>query len=138
MFDISRVGIHNLDQGAQMTIVDPVTGAPVMDEKGKPVTITLLGRLADKVQQVVRGQINRRLASASRNGSKPSTIEEAESNQLEQLVAATVAWSFDKMDGKPFPCTEDSARIFWANKAFEPIRRQALTFLEDDANFMKI
>jgi hypothetical protein len=127
MFDISRLGINNLDAGAQMEVVSPATGTVALDEKGKPLTITLLGRLSEKYQAVVRAQINKRLASASRSGAKPSTVEEADKNQLEQLVAATVGWSFDKMDGKPFPCNEENARLFWA-----------ALFLEDDTNFLRI
>lgn len=91
------------------------------------------GTLSRAVRNADREIQNRRL-EAARRGKKPS-LEDAEAEITETLVAATKAWSFSKMDGQDFPCTPANARKFWSDPRFTHIREQALVFMREDSHF---
>lgn len=135
-FDISSLDIMTAqDQGAVMEVVDPRTGQVARGADGNPVTITLLGRYSAKARDTQRKLQNRRLDQARRGRSNNMTAEEIEAEANEILVACTVAWSFDSLDGQPFPCNEANARKFWNDPRFRHIREQADTFVATEGNF---
>ena len=61
-------------------------------------------------------------------------IAEQEADDLETLVALTVAWhGFEDSDDKPLPFSPDAVRSLYASSPM--IREQALEFIGQRANF---
>jgi hypothetical protein len=119
------------NQGAQLELRGP-DGAPLLQDGGKPITITLLGADSDALTLISTRQTNRYLKN---HGQMRVTAELARANELEYLARATVAWDGIKIDGKTPDCTEAEARALYAR--FPWITAQARAFIEDRANFMK-
>lgn len=135
MFDIAQLDIATgSDEGRQMQVRHP-KGGVVTDSEGKPVTITLLGFYSKRFREKDREITQRRIEQA-RLGIQPSP-EDAERDAVERLAAVTVAWSFDTLDGQPFPCTEENAKRFWSDRRFAAIRAQADQFIANDGNFTR-
>jgi len=119
------------DDGAVLELRGP-TGAPIMQDDGAPVTITLLGADSDVLTRVANQQTNRYLRD---RGAATMTAEGATANRIDYLAAATVAWSGIKVDGDVLDCTRDEARKLY--RRFPFIRDQASAFVDDRANFLK-
>ncbi len=62
------------------------------------------------------------------------SAEEIENDDLEQLVAVTVAWSGVGLDGSDLPYSADNARKLY--KRLPWLREQAGAFVTDRANFL--
>lgn len=125
------------DEGVALELRDPRTGA-VLTDGDQPVTITLLGYDSDEVTRTRRQQINKRLELMSKTGKQPVvSLEEQEAETLERLVAATIGWSFDTLDGQPFLFSPTAARVLYTDKRFGFIRNQVILFMEDSTNFFK-
>ncbi|MGG5810941.1 hypothetical protein [Falsiroseomonas sp. CW058] len=132
-FDIAALDSSTpSEEGREMELLR-MDGAVVKHPDGRPVTITLRGRLSRAVQAADREIQNRRL-EMSRRGRRVS-LEEADDEITTTLVAATKAWSFDTMDGQSFACTPENARKFWTDPRFLHLREQGLVFMREDARF---
>ena len=132
-FDIAELDSSGpADDGRDMEVLR-LDGTVVRDEEGSALTITLRGRLSRAVQNADRDIQLRRLENARRG--RRATLEDAENELTETLVAATKAWKFSKMDGQEFPCSPENARKFWADPRFLHIREQAIVFMREDSRF---
>lgn len=132
-FDISKLDSNGpSDEGQDMEVLR-MDGTPARHEDGRSVTITLRGRLSSAVQRVER-EINQRRLELARRGRRP-TLEDGDNEMTDTLVAATKAWSFDSMDGQPFPCSAENARKFWTDPRFTSLREQGIVFMREDARF---
>ena len=124
MFDLASVGTSLADEGAVMPVVHPRDRQPLKNEDGSAVTITLYGRSSDVfldiMRQVQRGRqklINRREVIS----------EEHQFNEdTNTLVACTRAWTFEALDGAPFPFNQAHSRKLWGDKRFRWLRERAL------------
>ena len=133
MFDIAQVEcVTAADEGRPMKLISP-TGEILNDSDGKPVTITLHGRLSHHAKTLERRLADLRIAQAGQK----RTVDDVERENVEMLTALTKDWTFDQLDGQTFPCNESNARKFWADRRFANIREQAVRFVNTDANFMK-
>lgn len=119
------------DDGSVLELRGP-TGAPVMQDDDRPVTITLLGADSDVLTRVANQQTNRYLRD---RGAASMTAEGAIANRIEYLAAATVAWSGIKVDGEILECGRDEAKKLY--RRFPFIRDQVSAFVDDRANFLK-
>lgn len=120
------------DEGRDMELLR-MDGTVVRDGEGKIITITLRGRLSRAVQNADREIQMKRLENARRG--RRSTLQDAEDELTETLVAATKAWAFGAMDGQPFPCNPENARKFWTDPRFVHVREQGVVFMREDARF---
>ncbi len=118
------------DQGAVMPLVHPVSGEPILQPDGRPITLTLLGKDSKKYLAAVRAATNKRLAARKTK----VTAEEIEEETIVGLVAATVAWDGVMWDGEGRDCTPVNVRAFY--KRFRAFREAAVDFLEDRSNFL--
>ncbi len=132
-FDIGLIATAP-DLAAAMEVLHPKTQQPLKRADGEAVTIMLLGIDSDRVSQYQADERNRVLAARS-----PiiTTAEKEDVDTVDLLVVATAGWSFDTMDGKPFPCNPTNARRFYSDTRFRSIRQQALTFIYTRGNFIK-
>lgn len=130
--DLSTLDTADLaNQGAALELRGP-DGSPLLQDDGKPITITLLGADSDALTLISTRQTNRYLKG---QGQMRVTAELARSNELEYLAKATVAWDGIKIDGTVPDCTEAEARALYTR--FPWITAQARAFVEDRANFLK-
>lgn len=133
-FDIASLDVVTpSDAGAVMEILDLRTGEVAKDSEGKPVWIKLAGIYSAKTRDAERA-LNERRILALRDG-KPTTDDREATAEL--FAACTLAWSFDSLDGKEFPCTVENAKAFWLDPRFSPILSQADRFVSKIANFTK-
>jgi len=135
-FDITSTIEPKIDQGAFLQFTD-ATGFPLVDDDKKPVGVTLRARNSVRGLAQIRANGNQRIADARRTGTTLQTVEQSEAQDTDVLVACTVSWTFEQLDGVPFPCNEANARKFWADDRFVRFRNQAELFIVAEANFMK-
>ncbi len=121
--------------GAKMEVQHPGTGAVVMQEDNKPVTITLAGQDSDLYRKADRRITDKRLKNSAGARRTVLTSEGIEADNLERLVACTIAWDGLTFEGSTPDCTPENARalykkLFW-------LREQAEAFIAERANFLK-
>lgn len=129
--DLSTLTTDAASDGAVLELRHP-SGAPLLTDDKKPVTITLLGHDADAVTELANEQANRHFRQGL--GAK-ITAEGALANEIELLARATVAWSGIVLAGEALKCTPDNARRIYRDFPF--IRDQARAFMSDRANFYR-
>jgi hypothetical protein len=134
-FDVLIGTAPRINEGAFYQLTDP-SGAPLFDDEGNPVGITMLARNSAKGLAAMRANGNRRLAEARRTGTSMLTVESSEAEGTEVLVACTLGWTFDTLGGEPFPFSEANARKFWSDDRFRRWRAGAEDFFSSEANFM--
>jgi hypothetical protein len=135
-FDVSTLStLDQSNQGSFLAFTDPKTGAPVRDADKKEVGVTLRGRLSTAAINLQRNLMTRRLEVGRRG--QDTSLESIEEEGTDMLVACTVSWTFDVLDGKPFPFSPENARKFWSDDRFRRFREQANLFIGNEANFTK-
>lgn len=120
------------DRGATLILRHPVTEEDLTDDKGKPVTITVLGANSREFRQKV-DQMNRRHQQRRKN--ETVTLAEAERRAAELLASITKSWSGVVWEGKALECTEENAEMLY--KALSWVRTQVDEFVGDAGNFFK-
>lgn len=132
--DFANLDTSDLANAGAVLHVRAPDGAPLHQENGEPVTITLLGADSDALIKIDRQTTNEHLRGMT-NGQVTVTAEIAEAKLLTRLAKATVAWSGVVVDGKAVECNEANARALYARFRF--LRAQADAFIADRAHFMK-
>ena len=134
MFDIAKLDTRTMsEKGMPMQVRNPTTAAPMLDDAGKPVTITLLGRNSEKFRALQREAQQRRADMASR--SIPFGADDVKTENFNYLVGTTIGWSFDTMDALPFAFSEDNSRKLWADGRWAWLNAQAIGFILEEGNF---
>jgi hypothetical protein len=134
-FDIAKASNLDIaDQGVFLPFIDGA-GHSVKDDLQDDVGVVIRSRLSTVGQRVQREQASKRLEE-SRRGKSPG-VDELEAEVTELLANLTVSWTFDSLDGQPFPCTIENARKFWADPRFRGFRERANGFVATEANFTK-
>ncbi|MHB2205071.1 hypothetical protein [Methylobacterium sp. CM6257] len=123
------------EAGATMEVVHPATGAPLTQDGGAVVSITLAGQDSERYRKADRRIANKRLQASSNGQRVKLTAEGIESDNLERLVACTIAWNGIGWGGADKECTPENARE--AYKRLPWLREQAEAFTADRANFLK-
>lgn len=124
-------------EGAEMIVLEPGRNVPLGHDEGQPpAKIRLLGVDSDAYQKATRANLNKRLAAARGNRTAGRiSAEEMEAEQLEVLVACTIAWENIEDGPEHLDCTPANARRVYAK--FPWLREQATQFVEDRTNFLK-
>ena len=134
-FDIAAFDtITRSEQGVAFPVKHPKTLAPWLDEHGKPITITLLGRNSDAFRNQLR--VSQALDASKAAAGITKSSEDFETERSDMLMALTKAWSFDVLDGKPFPCTPENIRKFWKDKRWPWLHTQMMENILTDGNFL--
>lgn len=134
-FDIASALQPRIDEGSFLQFLD-AAGLPMVDADKKPIGVTLRARNSVRGLAQLRANVNQQLADRQRTGSTFRTMEQNEASEAEILVACTVSWTFEQLDGQSFPCNEQNARKFWNDDRFIRFRNQAESFIGAEANFM--
>ncbi len=129
-FDLSTL-TPNADQGAVMTVLNPITMQPLRDDAGDDVTITLAGEDSEVYRSAQRAATNKRLAM---RGKGKITAEELEAEALELLARCTLQWSGIVWEGKALECNAKHARMLY--QALPWLREQVDAFIADRSHFL--
>jgi hypothetical protein len=137
-FDLPGIDVKTLaDTGVWMTVKQFNSDEPLLDKKGKPVRLKLLGPDSDVYRDFARAQIRKRLASdaAGTTQAVPDFDDiDRETNIL--FAKLTVAWEgINSPDGKPVPYDHETALKLFAD--FPVLREQLDRFVNERANFLK-
>jgi hypothetical protein len=117
------------EKGAVMEVWNPKARAPFLDDKGKPVTITLAGQDSPRYMEAQRKQTASMLDNRGKIKKDLNPIE----TTAQILAACTVAWSGVGWEGKPLPCTFNNALMLYRSKNI--VREQAEIFVSERDNF---
>ncbi|MNS58674.1 hypothetical protein D3C72_916010 [compost metagenome] len=130
------------NEGRVMLVLHPEDRTPLLDEKKKPVTITLLGRDSDTFIQAENASRNRAMEQLSKNVKFSAAA--AEQQTCETLARCTVDWSgipkgwIDGTDDETAAkLTEESAAALYASTGVKWLRDQVDEFVGTRANFLK-
>lgn len=135
MFDIAQLDTRlRSENGVAMPILHPRSGAPLLDDKGAPVTITLLGPNSPALKSVVRTLQLRRAEMANRGVKMIEADYDRE--RFDTLMGVTIGWSFDTVDGKPFLFSTENARSFWQDGRWDWVVAQAYSYCQADGNYL--
>jgi hypothetical protein len=129
--DLSQLDAPATEQGVAMTVDHPTKPEPLLKADGAPMTITLVGKDSDRFRKATRAALNRRLASRKIK----VKAEDLEAENLEGLVACTIAWDGIMVDGAALDCTPVNVRAVYTRFPF--IREQVAEFVEERANFFR-
>lgn len=118
------------EQAADMVVRHPATEEPLTGENGEPWTIRLASAYSKRYSDARHRAINRRLQKKK----KVVRSQEIDQSSLEVLAAATIGWTNPPtINGELFEYSEDNAVRLYTE--FPWVKAQAVTFIEDDANF---
>lgn len=133
-FDISNIALDVDESGVPMVVKHPSTGKPLTHDDGREVTIHVRSRHSKSVRQFQREAVEQ-LLNNQKTGYK-RTPEEVEEAAAQFLAACTSNWSFDTLDGEPFPFNVANAIKFYKDPRFNHIKDQVDAFVVADGNFM--
>ena len=133
--DLSRFNVEKMaERGADMELLDPVDDQ-LLDEKGKPVTIKLLGTDSkawrNHNRDVQRKRISQMVTRKKKNIDYTSTDEEV----CEMLSICTIGWHAVGDDKGDIEFSVEAAYELYLNNLW--IREQVNEFIGDRANFFK-
>jgi len=107
------MGLNDIGKVKETTDVEllhPATGEVLLNDDGKPMTITVHGPYSSTYKAVSHAQQNKRLMKAQRTGGKLNlSAEEIEASSLDLLVKCTESWNLT-LDKKPEEFSQDKAR----------------------------
>jgi len=133
MADLSKIAdTYNPDEGAVLELND-AADAPLMNDDGTRMTLTLLGQDSDVVTKHNNQVSNRRLSAGAR---LKLTSEGLTGDGTALLAKATVGWNITLGGQKP-ALSYDAAFALYANPKLAFIREQADRFIADRAHFLK-
>lgn len=133
MFDITKLA------ATETSIVELVGGddAPLYDDKGKRLTITVYGPGTKVYQRAQQRQQNQLMDKIKKRGKMDQTAEEKLAEQADFLAACTVSFngfSYPPADGLE---GQDLFRKAYADPSIGFIAAQVVAHINDWANFTK-
>lgn len=130
------------NEGRILTLLHPDDRVPLLDAKGKPLTITLLGRDSDAFIRAENAARNRTVEGVT-SGAKFSAAA-ADVQACETLARCTVDWSgipkgwIDGSDDEtPIKHSSENAVALYGNPGVSWLREQVDKFIANRANFLK-
>lgn len=130
------------NEGRPMTVVHPVERTPLKTDKGKPLTIELLGRDSDAFIRAENAAKNKAIETLTK-GAKFSAAESALEGAQSLARAVTgwdgipKAWIDGSDDETPVPFDYATAVALFTNPGVRWLRDQADEFVGTRANFLK-
>jgi hypothetical protein len=125
------------EQGVKVPVLD-LTGNPLLNAKGEPVSLFLLGSDSKQYRSASRALARNRLKRAQTNKSKGAVsddqLDAADADEVELIVQCTVGWEgIIDSKAKPVDYTPEGAR--WLYTTYPVIREQADKAIVDRARF---
>lgn len=132
-FDLKTLSVDPDNQQAVLPLLHPNTFAPLIDEKGKEVTITLHGPDSTPVKKARRKIQDKNLSQSAKKRKLSLSSEQLELQSLEILVAATASWNNLSYEGDE-KCSPENVRKVYENVPW--IREQVDEFISERSHFL--
>lgn len=128
-----------VDKPSRMTIIHPVTNAPLRGRDGKEAFIELYSGDSEAARKHRMSVQRKRLAFTGRRGRVTTTPEEIEADGIALLVALTAGWNLLDLDGNPLavPFSSENARELYSEPGMSWLVEQIDTFASERENFSK-
>jgi len=117
--------------GIDVYLVHPATGETLEDDKGKNISIKILGRDSAKWQQAQKRNAAKN-ANKYRNGKVPDN--EVERQVRELLAECTLSWSGIVYNEESLKCNKENALMIYDKRSW--IAEQVLEAGADRANYV--
>lgn len=133
-FDLAACDILTpSEEGRPLLLVHP-SGATWKTSTGAPVQVTLRGRYSSVARDTLK-RLGDEIAAMAADGKKP-TPEDQDRHDTEYLVACTVNWNIERLDGAVFHVTPANIERLWTDKRFAWLRMRALSHIAADVVFL--
>tara|TARA_R110000764_G_scaffold28566_3_gene67282 strand:+ start:77 stop:478 length:402 start_codon:yes stop_codon:yes gene_type:complete len=119
------------NSGISVDLAHPITGETLEDEKGKSISIKILGRDSAKWQQAQKRNTAKN-ANKYRNGKVPDAEVERQVRDL--LAECTVSWSGIIYNEEVLKCSKENALMIYEKRSW--IAEQMLEAAADRANYI--
>ena len=119
------------NSGISVDIAHPITGETLEDDKGKSISIKILGRDSAKWQQAQKRNAAKN-ANKYRNGKVPDAEVERQVRDL--LAECTVSWSGIVYNEEVLKCSKENALMIYEKRSW--IAEQMLEAAADRANYI--
>jgi hypothetical protein len=135
MADLSTLDFgKQAEEGATVTLRNPIDNSVLTDDSGKEMTITVVGMDSQTFQKAENFIANQRIAKMQRSKGKLGTAEESRNDEVELLSRVTLGWHI-QLNGEIQEFNAANARKVYTSIGW--IREQLKSFIEDRANFLK-
>lgn len=129
-FDFAtRDVVAKAEEGAELEVLDPVTGEAV------GVYIMLAGADSAVHRKAVTNVSKRRLNGQKGFRAKGFDPEKMEAENIEVLAACTLSWKGVLVDGAPLTCSRDNAIKMYTR--FPWLREQVEAFISDRSEYLQ-
>lgn len=125
----SRDVAAKAEQGAELEVLDPVTGEAV------GVYITLAGADSAVHRKALTAASKRRLNGQKGFRNKGWDPEKMQEESIEILATCTLSWKGVLVDGAPLPCSRDNAIKMYTR--FPWLREQVEAFISDRSEYLQ-
>jgi hypothetical protein len=119
------------NSGISVDLAHPITGETLEDDKGKSISIKILGRDSAKWQQAQKRNAAKN-ANKYRNGKVPDAEVERQVRDL--LAECTVSWSGIVYNEEVLKCSKENALMIYEKRSW--IAEQMLEAAADRANYI--
>ena len=119
------------NSGISVDLTHPITGETLEDDKGKSISIKILGRDSAKWQQAQKRNAAKN-ANKYRNGKVPDAEVERQVRDL--LAECTVSWSGIVYNEEALKCNKENALMIYEKRSW--IAEQMLEAAADRANYI--
>lgn len=118
---------------AEMTLVHPVSGEPLLNDDESEMVITVAGLDSPRYKEVSHRQQDARLQAAQRRQGAPLSASKIERDALELLAECVISWRITIESSNP-PCNKEAAISLF--KAYPWVREQVDRFVHDRRSFL--
>jgi hypothetical protein len=136
MLDLSTLDASTpAEEGSPVEIEHPVTGAPILNDDGKPWTIYVRGEDSPSVRDMLKRQHNKFTERLRKRG-QLGDADSAEQERVEKMQAATIRWeNAPDLDSEPFPYSNANARKLYSDPRFPWVAEQVQSAMTDRKRF---
>lgn len=122
----SRDCVQRAEQGAELEVIDPITG------KSTDVFIVLAGADSPQYRNTSLMFTRRRIRNGARSEFDPEKLEK---ENIEVLAACTLSWKGVVLEGKELPCTRENAVMLYTR--FPWVKEQVERFVIDRTSYFR-
>lgn len=123
------------DVAAELELIG-IDGAPMINEDGSPMTISLLGEDSEVATAYDNSVTNRQIEQAKR-GASLTTAESLKANTASKYAKLTTGWNIAVFGERP-AFSQDAARALYLNRKASFITDQVEAFVRARKNFLRV
>lgn len=122
------------EQGRDLYLRNPKTGALMFCPDGSPATIGFVGPDSDSVKKVQRRNRDEQMETLNANG-KPVDPDAKEKRDRDDMASFARRWNLPPIDGKAVPFSLGAAKTLFHDPRFTWMPEQAVLFVHTRERF---